>query len=155
MIKINYDITDLLFRLLFSTIFLGLGMEHIFSDDLIQNMMPDWFVYKRLLSVSAGIILLAGGTSVMLGFKPLIGAMVLGVFLIIVTVTIHVPALVSYPPSLPEDWRWLWDVFQRSNFVKNLCLFGVCLHLINHKPGRYCIDQIILKRNIPIREKPD
>ena len=104
MIKINYDITDLLFRLLFSTIFLGLGVEHIFSDDLIQNMMPDWFVYKRLLSVSAGIILLAGGTSVMLGFKPLIGAMVLGVFLIIVTVTIHGPALVSYPPSLPEDW---------------------------------------------------
>ena len=154
MIKIDYDITDLLFRLLFSTIFLGLGMEHIFSDHLIQNMMPDWFVYKRLLSITAGIILLAGGTAVMLGFKPQIGATVLGIFLIVVTMTIHAPALVNYPPSLPQDWHWLWDVYQRSNFIKNLCLFGVCLHLINHKPGRYCIDEIILKRNTPIREKP-
>ena len=145
MIKIDYDITDLVFRILFSLIFIGLGLEHLFDDDLIQNMMPDWFTYKRLLSFSAGIILLTGGLSVMVGYQTHLGATLLGIFIIAVTITIHGIALISYPSSLPDEWHWLWDVYQRSNFVKNLCLFGVCLHLINHDTGRFSIDSYIKK----------
>lgn len=30
----------------------------------------------------------------------------------------------------------MWDILQRSNFVKNLCLLGVCSNLLHHEPGK-------------------
>ena len=144
--KINYDVTDLLFRVFFSLIFLALGAEHIVDDALIQGMMPEWLPLKRLFSLGAGAVLLSGGFSVMLGFKPHLGASMLAVFLILVTVMIHLPALMNTPEGLPSDWAWLWEVYQRSNTVKNLCLFGVCLHLGNHETGKYCLDAYLAAR---------
>ena len=136
----NYDMTDLIFRILFSLIFLGLGMEHLFSDVMIQGMMPDWLVYKRAASLLAGAVLLTGGFSVLLGYRTTWGALLLGGFLLLVTVLIHVPALGRTPTDFPQDWAWFWEVYQRSNLVKNLCLLGVCFHLTNHRIGRYSLD---------------
>ena len=138
--KLNYDQTDLIFRILFSLIFLGLGFEHLFSDAIIQNMMPEWMGQKRMLSLLAGGILLAGGFSVLFGYRTTAGAILLGSFLVVVTLSIHLPALLMEPAGLERDWRWLWDVYQRSNLVKNLCLLGVCFHLINHRPGKFSFD---------------
>ncbi len=136
---LSYDTADLLFRLLFSLIFIGLGLEHIFSDELIQGMMPDWIGSKRVASVVAGIVLLGGGLSVASGYKVPVAALVLGAFLIAVTLAIHLPALFAKPAGLPADWTWLWDVYQRSNFFKNLCLLGVCFHLTHHRVGRFAV----------------
>lgn len=136
---ISYDTADLLFRLLFSLIFIGLGLEHIFSDELIQGMMPEWIGSKRVASVVAGIVLLGGGLSVASGYKVPAAALVLGAFLIAVTLAIHLPALFAKPAGLPADWTWLWDVYQRSNFFKNLCLLGVCFHLTHHRVGRFAV----------------
>ena len=138
--RLNYDLTELIFRILFSLIFLGLGFEHLFSDDIIRGMMPDWILWKRTLSMAAGLVLLLGGFSVLLGYRTTWGAIVLGCFLLLVTALIHVPAVLAQPADLPREWGWLWDVYQRSNLVKNLCLLGVCFHLINHTPGRYSLD---------------
>ncbi len=143
MLKIDYDWTDLGFRLLFSLIFLGLGAEHLFADELIRSMMPAWLPFQRLLSIVAGLVLLAGGFSVMLGYKSQLGATILGAFLIVVTLLVHAPALLNIPAELPEQWHWLWDVYQRSNFVKNLCLLGVCFHLTNHETGKYSVDKLL------------
>lgn len=142
-----YDYGDLLFRILFSLIFLALGAEHLFSDQLIQNMMPDWLPFHRACSILAGLILISGGVSILLGYHTHLGASLLAGFLIVVTLMIHLPALFSEPQSLPESWRWLWQVYQRSNFVKNLCLLGVCFHLLNHQPGRFSLDSFRKKRN--------
>lgn len=120
-------------------IFIGLGLEHLFADALIQQMMPDWFWMKRLLSVCAGLLLLPGGLAILLGYKIRLAAIVLGLFLVIVTALIHLPALFAMPESLSADWRWLWDVYQRSNFAKNICLLGGCIHLMNHRLGRYSL----------------
>lgn len=139
-LRISYDVSDLIFRLLFSLIFIGLGFEHLFDDGIIQMMMPDWFVYKRALSVAAGTILLLGGFSVLLGYRVRRGAILLGIFLITVTATIHLPALFALPLNMPPEWRWLWDVYQRSNFAKNICLLGGCFHLVNHRLGRFSVD---------------
>ena len=57
-------------------------------------------------------------------------------FVVAVTALVHAPALLSYPPTLPEGCLWMWDILQRSNFVKNLCLLGVCFHLLHHEPGK-------------------
>lgn len=134
---ISYDVADLVFRLLFSLIFIGLGMEHFFADDLIRAMMPDWVGSKRIASVIAGIVSLGGGISVATGRNVRQAAMLLGAFLVVVTAVVHAPALFHRPADLPSGWTWLWDVYQRSNFFKNLCLLGVCFQLMHHRVGRY------------------
>ncbi len=140
-LNISYDISDLIFRVLFSLIFLGLGMEHFFSDHLIQAMMPDWLGgSKRLVSIVTGAILLSGGVSILIGWKVQTSAVLLGIFLLVVTVAIHGPALLHHPTDMPPDWTWVWDVYQRSNFFKNLCLLGVCFHLNHHRVGRFGMD---------------
>ena len=137
---ISEDLADLIFRILFSSIFLGLGIEHLFHDELIQTLIPDWMEYKRAASITSGVVLITGGTLILVGAFIQYAAAMLGVFLITVTAVIHAPALFMAPPGLPADWRWLWDLYQRSNFVKNLCLLGVCFYLVHHQPGSFSID---------------
>ena len=107
LIKIDYNFSDAIFRILFSLIFIGLGLEHIFSNELITRLMPDWLVYKSFLAILTGIILLGGGFSIMFGCQVKTGALILMIFLVIVTAVVHLPAVFSSPVGLPENWRWL------------------------------------------------
>ncbi len=143
---VREDYADIIFRLLFSSIFLGLGGEHLFQDELIQKLMPSWFVHKRLLSVMAGLVLVTGAASIITGYKLRQAAVMLAGFLVTVTVLIHLPELSGSPEGLTEDWVWLWQVFQRSNFVKNLCLLGVCIHLYNYQPGYFTLEGMLARR---------
>jgi len=137
---------DLVFRLLVSTIFLGLGFEHLFSDDLIQFLMPHWVPMARLASIGAGVLLLIGGSSIASGYHLKAGALLLIGFLVVVTATVHLPGVIARPDGLPEDWAWIWDILQRTNLVKNVCLIGVCIHLTRHQPGRYSLDARLAAR---------
>jgi uncharacterized membrane protein YphA (DoxX/SURF4 family) len=137
---------DLIFRGLFSTIFLGLGSEHLFDDQLILHFMPNWIGYPVLASRLSGIVLLLGGLSILTGYRLQIGARVLGAFLLLVTLTVHLPGCFMVPSNIPSDARWLWIVFQRSNLAKNLCLFGVCVHLTTQDAGRFSIDAWLRRR---------
>ena len=38
--RIDSDLAELIFRMLFSSIFIVLGGEHIFRDELIRQLMP-------------------------------------------------------------------------------------------------------------------
>ncbi|MET0793269.1 MAG: DoxX family protein [Polyangiaceae bacterium] len=138
--RVDADMRDLIFRGLFSTIFLGLGCEHLLDDHVIQHLMPAWVQYRVLASRLSGIVLLLGGVSILTGYRIQLGARILGAFLAVVTMTVHVPGCFSVPPDIPIDSAWLWTVFQRSNLVKNVCLFGVCVLLTTHAPGRFSID---------------
>ena len=64
----------------------------------------------------------------------------LGAFLIIVTAVVHGPALFSTPEFIDSESEWLWVILQRSNYVKNICLLGVCLLLINYAPGKWSLE---------------
>jgi uncharacterized membrane protein YphA (DoxX/SURF4 family) len=138
--RVNSDTRDLIFRGLFSTIFLGLGSEHLLDDRLIQHFMPGWVQYPMLASRLSGVLLVIGGLSILTGYRMQLGARLLGAFLFIVTLTVHVPGVFQVPLDIPSDVAWLWTVFQRSNLVKNLCLFGVCVHLTTQAPGRFSVD---------------
>lgn len=138
------DLRDLIFRGLFSSIFVGLGMEHLFDDRLILHLMPDWIPLPHLASAGAGLILLCGGLSILLGYRIVLGAKLLGAFLVVVTILVHLPGLFETPKLITDEW--LWTVFQRSNLVKNLCLFGVCVHLTQHEPGKYSLDEYLKRR---------
>lgn len=138
--RVSNDTRDLIFRGLFSSIFLGLGSEHLLDDRLIQHFMPTWVGYPLLASRLSGFVLLIGGTSILAGYRMQLGARLLGAFLFVVTLTVHLPGVFRVPAGIPADAAWLWTVFQRSNLVKNLCLFGVCVHLTTLAPGRFSVD---------------
>ena len=100
---LNEDVADLGFRALFCTIFLGLGMEHLFADDLIRLLMPDWIPMQRLVSVICGVILVFGGSLIFIGYRLRLAASVLAAFILIVTFVIHVPGVFMAPVSVPEE----------------------------------------------------
>lgn len=137
--RIDPSIADAIFRLFFSSIFILLGGEHLVDDTLIQHIMPLWVPAKRLVSLLSGVILLTGGIGIATGFMLRAAATLLGCFLVVVTLLVHVPGMFMIPAELPSDAHWLWDVFQRSNFIKNVCLLGVCVHLLTHEPGRFTL----------------
>jgi uncharacterized membrane protein YphA (DoxX/SURF4 family) len=138
--RVDDGTRDLIFRGLFSTIFLGLGSEHLLDDRLIRHLMPGWILYPTLASRLSGLVLLCGGLSIAAGYRMQLGARLLGLFLLVVTVAVHVPGCFTVPPDIPADAAWIWTVLQRSNLVKNVCLFGVCVHLTTQRPGRYSVD---------------
>ena len=143
---VNPDVSELLFRLFFSSIFIVLGAEHLFDDQLIQRLMPAWLPAKRFASVASGVILLYGGGSIALGVRVQEGAILLGLFLIVVTLLIHVPGMFQAPEFVAASDLWLWDVYQRSNFIKNVCLLGVCFHLLTHEPGPLTLSRYLARR---------
>lgn len=141
--KINYDLSDLIFRAMFCLIFIGLGGEHIVSDQMIQHLMPTWVPYPRLVSLFCGFWLVFWGSFILVGWHIRYAAYNLGIFLILVTLLVHLPAIYSNPVGLPEQYHWLWQILQRSNLVKNLCLLGVCVHLMHHPLGRYSLEHYL------------
>lgn len=144
--RVDADWRDLIFRGLFSTIFIGLGSEHLLDDHLIRHLMPDWVPMPMLASRASGVLLLLGGLSILLGYRLQLGARLLGAFLIVVTFAVHVPGCFTVPASIPSDASWIWTVLQRSNLVKNVCLFGVCVHLTGQAPGRFSLDAWLAHR---------
>ena len=145
--KLNQDIADLLFRSLFCLIFVGLGLEHIFSDALILKLMPEWVPFPRLVSLCCGFWLFGWGSLILVGWKIEWAAKALGLFLIIVTFAVHAPGVMIHPPTLKAEDVWMWDILQRTNLVKNICLLGVCFHLLYHQVGRYSLESY-LKNNL-------
>lgn len=141
------DFSDLVFRLLFCLIFVGLGGEHLVSDDLIQRLMPVWVPSPRAVSIFCGLFLISGGAMIALGYRLKLAAIMLGTFLVVVTALVHAPALASAsaPVSDPAD-RWIWDTLQRSNFVKNLCLLGVCMMLPFYETGNWSLHSYLERK---------
>ena len=82
----------------------------------------------------------------LLGWRVRLAAIALGVFLILVTLLVHAPGVLSYPANLPEESRWAWDILQRTNLVKNLCLLGVCFHLLQYQVGKYSLEAYVKRR---------
>ena len=144
--RVDFDWRDLIFRGLFSSIFLGLGSEHLLDDRLIRHLMPGWVMFPGAVSTLSGVVLLLGGLSILFGYRLQLGARLLGAFLIVVTFAVHVPGCFAVPADIPPDAGWIWTVLQRSNLVKNICLFGVCVHLTTQAPGRFSLDSWLGRR---------
>ena len=139
-IEIDSDVSDLVFRSLFCLIFVGLGAEHIFSDTLIQHLMPEWIPFKRAASLACGVWLVIWGSLIFLGWHLRAAAIGLAAFLVVVTAAVHLPGVVMHPAGLAPENYWMWEILQRTNLVKNICLLGVCFQLLHHKPGKYSLE---------------
>src|SRR5690606_12612999 len=109
-----------------------------------------WVPFPRMVSIFCGLFLFTGGLLIALGYQLRLAAVMLGTFLVTVTILVHAPALQASGTIVahPDD-QWLWDTLQRSNFVKNLCLLGVCIMLPYYRLGDWSLESAIEKRRQP------
>ena len=116
------DIVLLVGRILFGGFFIMSGLNHFQNVGMMSGYAGSKNVpFPRLAVIGSGVMLVAGGASVLLGIVPVVGLIVLVLFLLSTLATIH------------DFWN-LKDPQQRAaeqvNFLKNVALIGASLALV-------------------------
>jgi len=122
----------LLGRVLFSVVFIAVTPAH-FSGDTIRYAADHGVPLAEILVPAAGILALAGGLSILTGFKARTGAWLLVLFLVPVTVAMHNFWTISDPAAAQV---------QQAMFMKNLGLLGAALLVAYFGAGPASIDRI-------------
>jgi putative oxidoreductase len=104
-------------RILFSMIFIVASISH-FSPQDIQYAASKGVPIPSILVPLSGIIALAGGLSVLLGYKARWGSLLIVIFLIPVTLVMHNFWVISDPTTA---------AMEQVNFFKNISMLGAAL----------------------------
>ena len=117
-------------RVLFALIFVASIVGH-FSSAEIAQASAHGVPFAHLLVPLAGVIALLGGVSVMLGYRAKLGALLLVIFLVPVTLFMHRFWGIPDPQMA---------MMQRISFMKNLALTGSALMIMYFGSGPYSLD---------------
>ncbi len=117
-------------RAAFAAIFIFAGTTH-FSPQTIGYAAQQGVPLPQVLVPVSGLMALAGGLSVLLGYRAKIGAWLLVAFLVPVTVMMHNFWAVTDP---------MMAQMQMAMFMKNLALFGGALLIAYHGAGPLSLD---------------
>ena len=120
-------------RQLFSIIFIIASAGH-FSPDAIESAARHGVPLADLLVPVSGVIALVGGLSVLLGFQTRIGAWLLVIFLVPVTVMMHNFWTSSDP---------LTHQIERAMFLKNVTMLGGALLISYFGAGPLSLDALL------------
>lgn len=119
-------------RVVFSFFFIYSGFNHLTKlSTYAQYAGASGVPAPTVLTALSGLMLLAGGLSVLLGFKVRWGSLLIALFLIPAAFTVH-----KYW-GIPDP---MIAGFQMANFYKNIALTGACLMfygLATLYPGRW------------------
>ena len=117
-------------RIFFSLIFITSSFNH-FKEAGIQYGASHGVIFPELLVPAAGVLALAGGLSIMLGYKTKPGAWMITAFLVPVTLIMH-------------DFWAIEDThesrIQRVMFMKNTCMLGGALLITYFGAGPLSVD---------------
>jgi len=117
-------------RILFSLIFLAGGLGH-FSAQSIGYAASQGVPLASVLVPISGVISIAGALSILLGYKAKLGAWLLVIFLVPVTLTLHKFWTIQDPMMRQMDMVM---------FMKNLGLLGGALFIAFFGAGPASID---------------
>lgn len=117
-------------RIAFVAIFLMSGPLH-FTRQVIGYAAQQGVPAAGLLVPVSGLIALAGGLSILLGYRAKIGAWLLVIFLIPVTLMMHNFWAVSDP---------MMAQIQQTMFMKNVSMLGAALLIAFHGAGPLSLD---------------
>jgi len=129
-------------RQLFSVIFIVASAGH-FNPRVIEAAATHGVPLPDLLVPLSGIIALLGGFSVLLGFQTKIGAWLLVIFLVPVTVMMHNFWSVSDPMALQ---------IEKAMFLKNVTMLGGALLISYFGAGPLSVDALMSQRKGLISE---
>jgi putative oxidoreductase len=126
-------------RIMFSLIFITAAPRH-FSSEGIGHAISLGVPFAHLLVPLSGVMAIAGGLSVALGYKARWGGWVLVAFLVPVTWMMHA----YWKQSDSAAFR-----VQQAMFAKNLSMLGAALLITQFGAGRISIDDLKKDRNLP------
>ncbi|HEX4335322.1 MAG TPA: DoxX family protein [Polyangiaceae bacterium] len=117
-------------RLFFVTIFLMSAPMH-FKPEMIEHARQAGVPLANIAVPLSGVIAGLGGLSILLGYKARIGAWLLVLFLVPVTLMMHKFWGIADPQMA---------MMQRVMFMKNVSMFGAALMLTFMGSGPFSID---------------
>jgi putative oxidoreductase len=117
-------------RILYTAIFVMSGLSH-FSGNVIAYAKGSGVPFASVAVPLSGVLAVAGGLSILLGYRARIGAWLLVLFLIPVTVMMHNFWAVSDP---------MMHQIQFAMFMKNLALIGGALLISQFGAGQWSLD---------------
>jgi putative oxidoreductase len=120
-------------RQLFSMIFIIASAEH-FSSRTLEAAARHGVPAPALLVPLSGVIALLGGLSVLLGFRTRLGASLLILFLVPVTLMMHD----FWNAADPISWQ-----LERAMFMKNIALVGGALLISHFGAGPLSLDAMM------------
>jgi putative oxidoreductase len=118
-------------RIFYSIIFILSGFSH-FSKQSIQFAANQGVPMASFLVPFSGILILLGGISILLGYKARLGAWLIVIFLVPVTLMIHKFWAISDPMKAS---------LQQVMFLKNLSMLGAALIIAYFGSGPLSIDK--------------
>ncbi|MEG3436880.1 DoxX family protein [Pannus brasiliensis CCIBt3594] len=132
----NY--TSLFGRIFLSAIFLKSGWDKLLDpNSTVQYMSAKGIPFANILIIPTIGVLLAGGLSVLLGYKAKLGAWLLIGFL--------VPATLIFHTRFPEE---------EIDFLKNLGLMGGLLTLVTYGAGKWSLDRRTKPQYRSLKDSP-
>lgn len=123
-------LTELTGRILFSLMFVMTALSH-FSSQTIAYAESSGVPLASVAVPLSGIIAIAGGLSIMLGYKAKLGAWLIVLFLIPITFTMHNFWTVADP---------MMRQMQMIMFFKNISMLGGALLIAYNGAGPVSID---------------
>jgi putative oxidoreductase len=117
-------------RVLYTAIFLMSGLNH-FSSKVVAYAAAAGVPFASLAVPASGLLALAGGLSILLGYRARIGAWLLVLFLVPVTLMMHKFWAVNDP---------MMAQLQMTMFMKNLSMLGGALLISQFGSGPWSLD---------------
>ena len=131
------DYIILLARILFSQIFIINGFSH-FHPQAAQYAASHNVPFAEILVPVSGLMAILGGLSILTGFKAKIGAVLIVLFLVPVTMMMHNFWTIKDP---------MQHATQKTMFMKNLSMLGGALFIAAYGSGNLSIDKIFLRKS--------
>jgi putative oxidoreductase len=125
------SIVMLLGRALFAAIFVAAAPRH-FTAEAAAHASDLGVPLARLAVPLSGLLAIAGGLSVLVGYQARLGALVLIAFLVPVTVMMHAFWRIDDPVAFN---------IQRAMFMKNLAMLGAAMIIAYAGAGPLSIDR--------------
>ncbi|NND33558.1 MAG: DoxX family protein [Saprospiraceae bacterium] len=137
------DIADLVGRILFSFIFIYEAIDSIIYFNKTKLLMTEYGLtfQQDLLLIGAVILLLTGGTLVLIGYRIGFGAILIMLYWIPITFIVH-----SFWNDAPAEKR-----LEAILFMKNIAILGGLLFMAVNTSGKYSIKTLLANTRVPKR----
>lgn len=115
-------------RILFSAVFIMFGINHLTQTAMLTGMVPAFLPAKGLIVILTGLVIVAGGVMVLLGWKAKLGGLILALFLIPTALFVHGSGFAA------------GDQVSSAMFLKDLALAGGGLLIYHFGSGPKSLD---------------
>jgi putative oxidoreductase len=109
-------------RILFTLIFFLSGITHFTSMQSYIGLMPAPIPFRAFWVAISGVVELAGAAMILLNYRPRLGAWLIVVFLVPVTIVVHGTAMLTLPDPVMR-------AVNVSMFLKGLAMLACALFI--------------------------